>query len=97
MYPCFPKVGKCFFEITNMIRLFLCFDDNIVDVCFDIPSKLSPKRLLHQASEGCPRIFETKGHSDIEKCSSVCYEACMHFILLHHLHVMIAGIGIQEA
>ena len=57
---------------------------------------LCTEHLLYQLRQGCSYILKAESHSDVAVGSTVGYEAGMHLICLRHLHLMIAGIGVQK-
>jgi hypothetical protein len=60
--------------------LFFGFDDDIIDIGFDVSSKLSPVHFLNQPCKGS-HILETKRHLNVAVVASMSDEAGVFFIV----------------
>ena len=62
------KVRECFVKVLDMILLLLASDNNVVDICGDVPSQLISQYFLDHSVKSASGIAEALWHSHVAIC-----------------------------
>ena len=62
------KVRECFAKVLDMILLPLASDNDIVDICGDVPPQLISQYLLDHSVKSASGIAEALWHSHVAIC-----------------------------
>ena len=83
------KVRECFAKVLDMILLPLASDNDIIDICGDVPPQFISQYLLDHSVKSASGIAETLRHSHVAICPEGGGETGLLFVCLVHEYLVI--------
>jgi hypothetical protein len=93
---CVSHVHECLGEVSEMVRLALAGDDDVVHICEYISANLPVEHCLGKPGEGGPGVLESLRHSDEAICAEGCYKAGASLVFLLHVYLVVTGEAVEE-
>ena len=91
------EVGEGFLQVSDQSCSHSSFDDNVVDINFQVVADLLPETLLHALLEGGSGVPEAERHGSVAEGAEGGDEGHDHLIGGVHCNLVVLGVRIQKA
>ena len=90
------KVRESFAKVLDMILLLLASNNNVIDICGDVPSQLISQYFLDHFVKSASSIAEAFWHSYVTICPEGGGETGLHLVCLVHEYLVITRETVQH-